>query len=81
MVLAHISWPEIEPARSRVCAVPLGSLEQHGPHLPLWTDTPIVSEVAHRLERRPDAAVDAAGTRVTAFAAGELELRLAVEEK
>lgn len=37
---------------SRVCVVPLGSLEQHGLHLPLWTDTAIVSEIARRLEQR-----------------------------
>ena len=55
MILAHLSWPEIESAASRVCVVPLGSLEQHGRHLPLWTDTAIVSEIAARLERRlPD---------------------------
>lgn len=52
MILAHLSWPEIESAASRVCLVPLGSLEQHGHHLPLWTDTAIVSEIAARIERR-----------------------------
>jgi creatinine amidohydrolase len=52
MILAHLSWPEIESAASRVCVVPLGSLEQHGHHLPLWTDTAIVSEIAARVERR-----------------------------
>ncbi|HWB84680.1 MAG TPA: creatininase family protein [Bryobacteraceae bacterium] len=50
MILAQLSWPEIESVVSRVCVVPLGSLEQHGPHLPLWTDTAIVSEIARRLE-------------------------------
>jgi creatinine amidohydrolase len=52
MILAQLSWPELESTVSRVCVVPLGSLEQHGPHLPLWTDTAIVSEIAARLERR-----------------------------
>lgn len=52
MILEQLSWPEIETARSRVCLVPLGSLEQHGPHLPLWTDTAIVSEIARRVEQR-----------------------------
>ena len=52
MILAHLSWPEIESAASRVCVVPLGSLEQHGHHLPLWTDTAIVSEIGARLERQ-----------------------------
>jgi creatinine amidohydrolase len=55
MILNHLSWPELQSALSRVCVVPLGSLEQHGLHLPLWTDTAIVSELARRLERRlPD---------------------------
>jgi creatinine amidohydrolase len=55
MILAHLSWPEIESAASRVCVLPLGSLEQHGRHLPLWTDTAIVSAIAEQIERRlPD---------------------------
>jgi creatinine amidohydrolase len=52
MILAQLSWPEIQTVVSRVCVVPLGSLEQHGHHLPLWTDTAIVSAIAERLERR-----------------------------
>ncbi len=52
MILAELAWPEIQSVVSRVCLVPLGSLEQHGPHLPLWTDTAIVSEIARRVERR-----------------------------
>ena len=52
VILAQLSWPEIEGARSCVCVVPLGSLEQHGPHLPLWTDTAIVSEIARRVEQQ-----------------------------
>lgn len=52
MILARLAWPEIDSLISRVCVVPLGSLEQHGPHLPLWTDTAIVSEIAARLEHR-----------------------------
>ena len=32
--------------------MPLGALEQHGPHLPLWTDTAIVSEIARVIEQR-----------------------------
>lgn len=33
----------------------LGSLEQHGPHLPLWTDAAIASGIANRIEQRlPD---------------------------
>ena len=38
--------------------MPLGSCEQHGPHLPLGTDTIIATELAERLAaRRPDVVV------------------------
>jgi mycofactocin system creatininase family protein len=41
-----------------ILAVPLGSCEQHGPHLPLDTDTRIAVAVATRLARvRPDVTV------------------------
>jgi mycofactocin precursor peptide peptidase len=40
-------WTDIERAARRVVIVPLGSLEQHGPHLPLDTDTRIAVAVAH----------------------------------
>jgi creatinine amidohydrolase len=45
-------------AADGLLAVPLGSLEQHGPHLPLDTDTRIAVAVARGLaERRPGVAV------------------------
>ncbi|WGF86463.1 creatininase family protein [Marinivivus vitaminiproducens] len=37
--------------REAVVIVPVGSLEQHGPHLPTFTDTLLVSEVAIRAAR------------------------------
>lgn len=41
-----------------ILAVPVGSTEQHGPHLPLSTDTDIAVELCRRLaERRPDVLV------------------------
>ena len=40
------------PGRATVLAVPLGSLEQHGPHLPLDTDTRIAVAVASGLAAR-----------------------------
>ncbi len=52
MVLAQLSWPDVAAVLSRVCVAPLGSLEQHGPHLPFWTDSAIVSEIAARVEQR-----------------------------
>jgi creatinine amidohydrolase len=46
--LAETGWPEIEKGPRRLLVVPVGSLEQHGPHLPLDTDTRIALAVARR---------------------------------
>ncbi len=47
MQLGATTWPEVERAgRQTVLLVPLGSLEQHGPHLPLDTDSRIAAAVA-----------------------------------
>ena len=44
--LADLKWVQVDGALRRVLLVPLGSLEQHGPHLPLDTDTRIAVAVA-----------------------------------
>ena len=50
MDLARATWPQVEATGGHgVLAVPLGSLEQHGPHLPLDTDTRIAVAVAEGL--------------------------------
>jgi creatinine amidohydrolase len=46
--LAAARWPDVEAGPRRLLVVPLGSLEQHGPHLPLDTDTRIAAAVAAR---------------------------------
>jgi mycofactocin precursor peptide peptidase len=46
--LASAHWPDIEAGARRVLVVPVGSLEQHGAHLPLDTDTRIAVAVAQR---------------------------------
>ena len=43
--LTALAWPQV-PARP-VVLVPVGSTEQHGPHLPLDTDAVIAAAVAH----------------------------------
>ncbi len=49
------TWPEVAGAGTRVLAVPLGSLEQHGPHLPLDTDSRIALALTEGLAAaRPD---------------------------
>jgi mycofactocin system creatininase family protein len=49
--LAGLSWPEAgeHAAAGAVLAIPVGSTEQHGPHLPLSTDTDIAVALAARL--------------------------------
>jgi mycofactocin system creatininase family protein len=54
--LATRTWEQTGRAASRrpLLAVPLGSTEQHGPHLPLDTDTRVASALAGGLARRRD---------------------------
>jgi mycofactocin precursor peptide peptidase len=46
--LGSMCWPDVERCPRRLLVVPIGSLEQHGPHLPMDTDTRIAAEVAGR---------------------------------
>jgi creatinine amidohydrolase len=46
--LSTARWPDVAAAPRRVLVVPVGSTEQHGPHLPLDTDTRIAAAVAAR---------------------------------
>jgi creatinine amidohydrolase len=54
MLLENLTWPEVKKIRWNPTMVlfPLGSFEQHGPHLPLTTDTDIVSAIARRIEKQ-----------------------------
>lgn len=54
--LADRAWPGVaEVAATGALVVPLGSTEQHGPHLPLGTDTLVAVAVAEGLAAaRPD---------------------------
>jgi mycofactocin system creatininase family protein len=59
-LLADLAWPEVaeRAAAGAVLAVPLGSTEQHGPHLPLSTDTDVALALCARLAAaRPDVLV------------------------
>jgi mycofactocin system creatininase family protein len=67
--LAGSVWPEIPDAPLLV--VPLGSVEQHGPHLSLITDTAVASAVAEAAADRLDGAVLAPA--LTYGASGEHE--------
>lgn len=51
--LAGLRWPDVERlAAETVLVVPLGATEQHGPHLPLSTDTDIAQALVAGLVER-----------------------------
>ena len=47
--LGDLTWTSVERRRAAVLVVPVGSTEQHGPHLPLSTDTDVAVALAERL--------------------------------
>ena len=54
MLLENLTWPEVKKLKftDKIVVLPLGSFEQHGPHLPLTTDTDLVTAIARRLEQQ-----------------------------
>ena len=52
--LRRIAWPQV---RAGLLVVPLGSCEQHGPHLPFDVDTTVAAAVAEAFVARRDDAV------------------------
>ena len=50
LLYERLSWPQVRDAvgEDRVCLIPAGTLEDHGPHLPIDTDTRIASEICRR---------------------------------
>jgi creatinine amidohydrolase len=52
--LATLTSPEVAARGDVLLAVPVGSTEQHGPHLPLSTDTDVAVALAGRLAARRD---------------------------
>src|SRR5439155_16833255 len=57
MLLQDLTWLEVKALdfSTLIVILPTGSIEQHGPHLPVSVDTDIVSAIAQRLEQRaPD---------------------------
>jgi creatinine amidohydrolase len=53
----HYTWPEMEEviARQPVCILPIGSVEDHGRHLPLDVDNFLIGSICDEVARRiPD---------------------------
>lgn len=57
--LPHMTWPEVEETLTRtdVALIPIGSIEQHGRHLPLGTDSYAAIELCKLVAQRADAVV------------------------
>lgn len=57
--LPHMTWPEVDEllTRTDVALIPVGSIEQHGRHLPLGTDSYAAMEVCKLIAQRSEALV------------------------
>jgi creatinine amidohydrolase len=57
LLYERLTWPEVRraAAEDRVCLIPVATLEDHGPHLPIDTDLRITAEICRRAaEAAPD---------------------------
>jgi creatinine amidohydrolase/Fe(II)-dependent formamide hydrolase-like protein len=53
MILAHLTSPGVDNLpRDILVIIPVASIEQHSIHLPVFTDTAILTEVIRRIEKR-----------------------------
>jgi creatinine amidohydrolase len=52
VILRNLTWKEVDAlSRDLVVLIPTGSCEQHGPHLPLFTDSILATAAAEGVER------------------------------
>ena len=51
----HMTWEEVNDAvrAGRVALIPVGTIEDHGPHLPVDTDAVVASAFCERAARVP----------------------------
>jgi mycofactocin precursor peptide peptidase len=68
VLLAERTWIDVD-GEPGLLAIPIGSCEQHGPHLPLATDTIVAEGLAGELARRRNDVV--VGPTLTVTASGE----------
>lgn len=53
MELASLTWPDVDALdRDTPVIVPVAALEQHGHHLPLFTDSMLLGEIVRRAHQR-----------------------------
>src|SRR6266851_5242816 len=58
--IGHLTFPEVRSRlrESSILCLPMGSMEQHGPHLPLNTDTVLAEAFTGRIVERWGEAYD-----------------------
>jgi mycofactocin precursor peptide peptidase len=77
MRLADATWPDVDRRRRQsddgtlapILLIPIGSTEQHGPHLPIGTDTLVAEEIAGRALHHTDGLLG--GPTISVTASGE----------
>ena len=62
MLFAGLTYEALQQAKDKVLIIPLGAVEQHGPHLATGTDTDIVTAVATTVEKQRSEAIVLAPT-------------------
>lgn len=67
--IRHAAVVDEDGTRSPILLIPVGSTEQHGPHLPLNTDTLVAEEIAGRALHRTDGLM--LGPTISVSASGE----------
>ena len=58
MQLAELAWPHVDAlSRDIPIVIPIAALEQHGRHMPLFTDSLLLGEVVRRAHEELDNSV------------------------
>jgi mycofactocin system creatininase family protein len=70
--LGELRWPDVrDAARPPIIVVPVGSCEQHGPHLPLDTDTRVAMALADAVVQSFEPGEVVVAPPITVSASGE----------
>ena len=74
-LLEEMSWPEIEAGlkETQTVILPVGATEEHGPHLPIFTDTIQAVEVAKGVALNGTSLLPLQCTTASAAAPGDFQ--------
>ncbi|MDA1232847.1 MAG: creatininase family protein, partial [Planctomycetota bacterium] len=51
MLLSELTWPDVAGlSKDTPILIPIAALEQHGHHLPVYTDSMLLGEIVRRVE-------------------------------